>query len=1124
MSLPGVLFFIASLALPASLPAAVEFFQDNFANDVAPDSDGINGFWTVSAPANSTIVETDGTVAFTSGGPASPNGTIAAYLFSGAPDSRFNFFTRRLRFSAQVSVGGSSPAGQSLFRFTLAGAAGSGYNNDDALTLALRADNVFSLSAKQDRPATPAESVRKLLEANAGGAITGFDLTLDTRDYVLVIHHQGGAGSSSFTGAHGCIPAQWGVDGDSALQLETTRSTGASAGAGQATLVSVERFSVHRLDPPPVFEDGFDNGIPANSTAENAVWSMSLPDTSAVVENTGKLVQTASSASANTIIANARTAVSSRYNFFDRQFRVSASLRVGGDAAQGYMTQGRLLLASSGTDGLVAPDTLSVGLRGYNDLSLFTKIDGPVVHPDNAANPAVRPLLGTAQDFHVVTFSGEDVVNGFDLTLNATRYRLVGRNGGAGSGLARFSGLHGIDRARWGGGDSSLMLEAIRTGGAAANTRATSTWDNLTVEADASALLDEPWWDFQTTYPGQGTTTITGNFRLWLPATEPVIRGVILIGPGSGGDYRHLVHDPVAQEAARAIGFGLLGYTNAANLNFWTQDTIKIKGAVQAVLDHAASVSGRAELRNAPLCITGNSAGAFDSTFLARHWPERTIAFVAHRGGSYGSTGPVPAAAKKVPGLFMAGSTDSNPSTNPATLKTIFGRWRADGAQVAYAVNWGVGHTMRGNQSWEATWPWIVEVVNLRYPRPLIPPSLPGVLPALVSLSDASGWLGDNASFSASTTPSTTHPFTYVAPAAGYTGVVATASWMPNETCARLYRALTSTDRQARSTVPLHGPLRIVSPAQFMEPVKLGASVSIEVDPREFDNTSPITLMEFFDGDRLIATDTAGPDWSCTFVPPATGLRTLTVVATNTAGATRDALRILHVVPANHPPEAFPLSRTIPAGSAATGSLAHSDPEGDAVSYSVREGPSHGTLTLDAATGAYTYRPAHGYAGPDSFSFSVNDGFSESSAANVTIEITPPADTDTDGMPDAWENLHGVTDPTRDNDGDGFSNLQEYLAFTDPADPADALRIVSLSVGEGTPAPFVLRWSATGGVRYRIQYSDTLSGFTDIIRPPHEEIQAGAHGERGEAEFTDDHSLTPPPASGRRFYRVRVVR
>ncbi len=51
-------------------------------------------------------------------------------------------------------------------------------------------------------------------------------------------------------------------------------------------------------------------------------------------------------------------------------------------------------------------------------------------------------------------------------------------------------------------------------------------------------------------------------------------------------------------------------------------------------------------------------------------------------------------------------------------------------------------------------------------------------------------------------------------------------------------------------------------------------------------------------------------------------------------------------------------------------------------------------------------------------------------------------DDDNDGMPDAWELLHGLDpldpdDAFLDKDNDGFSNLKEYLAGTDPTDKDD---------------------------------------------------------------------------------------
>src|SRR5205823_5607092 len=65
--------------------------------------------------------------------------------------------------------------------------------------------------------------------------------------------------------------------------------------------------------------------------------------------------------------------------------------------------------------------------------------------------------------------------------------------------------------------------------------------------------------------------------------------------------------------------------------------------------------------------------------------------------------------------------------------------------------------------------------------------------------------------------------------------------------------------------------------------------------------------------------------------------------------------------------------------------LTGSDLDGDALAYAIASPPAHGVLTGSAPN--LTYAPSKGYSGPDSFTFTVNDGQADSAAATVNINI-----------------------------------------------------------------------------------------------------------------------------------------
>ncbi|MDB4024402.1 Ig-like domain-containing protein [Flavobacteriaceae bacterium] len=66
--------------------------------------------------------------------------------------------------------------------------------------------------------------------------------------------------------------------------------------------------------------------------------------------------------------------------------------------------------------------------------------------------------------------------------------------------------------------------------------------------------------------------------------------------------------------------------------------------------------------------------------------------------------------------------------------------------------------------------------------------------------------------------------------------------------------------------------------------------------------------------------------------------------------------------------------------------LVGNDPDGDAITYSIVDQPTDGTVTLDGATATYTSNSDT--ATSDSFTFKVNDGVTDSNIATISLNIT----------------------------------------------------------------------------------------------------------------------------------------
>jgi hypothetical protein len=91
---------------------------------------------------------------------------------------------------------------------------------------------------------------------------------------------------------------------------------------------------------------------------------------------------------------------------------------------------------------------------------------------------------------------------------------------------------------------------------------------------------------------------------------------------------------------------------------------------------------------------------------------------------------------------------------------------------------------------------------------------------------------------------------------------------------------------------------------------------------------------------------------------------------------------------------------------------------------------------------------------------------------------TDPNDTNGDGLPDAWQIQYfgSITAPQAapgaDPDGDGFNNLQEYLAGTSPIDRNSYLKIDSV---EAAGSNRNIHFTAVAGKTYSILFKDDLN-------------------------------------------------
>jgi VCBS repeat-containing protein len=122
--------------------------------------------------------------------------------------------------------------------------------------------------------------------------------------------------------------------------------------------------------------------------------------------------------------------------------------------------------------------------------------------------------------------------------------------------------------------------------------------------------------------------------------------------------------------------------------------------------------------------------------------------------------------------------------------------------------------------------------------------------------------------------------------------------------------------------------------------------------------------------------------------------RHISVLVTDEVTTSNTAVDVISVTPVNDPPQAQNGTLNAHVNHAASGTAVATDPDNtpDQLSYALvgaNGGALHGTVSMDGH-GNFTYTPAAGYTGPDSFNFNATDpGPATSNTGSISVTVAP---------------------------------------------------------------------------------------------------------------------------------------
>ena len=154
--------------------------------------------------------------------------------------------------------------------------------------------------------------------------------------------------------------------------------------------------------------------------------------------------------------------------------------------------------------------------------------------------------------------------------------------------------------------------------------------------------------------------------------------------------------------------------------------------------------------------------------------------------------------------------------------------------------------------------------------------------------------------------------------------------------------------------------------------------------------------------------------------------------------------------------------------------------------------------TASSSGGAYTIKPGQ---------------------IQVLFSSTESPDANANGLPDTWEQQYfpgQPVNPEADSDGDGASNLLEYLAGTNPTNPSSRFQTTGAISGTSYSLPI----QTSSGRTYQVWVSKDLANW---------QLQQTYTGDGTQKVFTfDETTITSGPLfsakhPSRYFFRVQII-